>query len=46
MDWKLGCLGATAAALAALVVWNQQVGLDLITVVLSLVSLVYVWTNG
>ena len=25
MDWKLGCLGATVAALAAVVVWNQQV---------------------
>ncbi len=43
---KLVCGGVTSALVAALFMWNDAVALDVITMVLSLVSIVYVWTNG
>ncbi len=40
------CGGVTSALLVSLYLWNDAVALDVVTMVLSLASLVYVWTNG
>lgn len=46
MTAKYICAGLTAIILASIYMWNEQIGLDIITMILSLVSIVYVWTNG
>ena len=40
------CGGLTAAILAAIYFWNETLGLDIVTMILTLVAIVYVWTNG
>ena len=40
------CGSATTAILGAVYFWNETIGLDLVTIILSLIALIYVWTNG
>ena len=40
------CGSATAAILGAVYYWNETIGMDLVTIILSLIALIYVWTNG
>lgn len=48
MEWNSAyvCGGVTSLILACIYMWNQTLGLDILTMVLSLVSMIYVWTNG
>jgi hypothetical protein len=43
---KCFCGALSAGILASIFAWNETLGLDILTMVLSLASIVYVWTNG
>ncbi len=42
--WACGC--ATVLALATACYFHQTAGLNLVTVLLALASIIYIWTNG
>jgi len=47
ISYKLACGGVTAGVLLAIYLWKDAgVALDMITMALSLISIVYIWTNG
>ncbi len=46
LNYKWLCGGITSLLVATLYMYNEAVCLDVITMVLSLASMVYVWTNG
>ena len=46
VNYKWVCGGVTSVLVAAIYMYNEAVCLDVITMVLSLGSMIYVWTNG
>ena len=46
LDSKWICGALTTVILGSIYLWNDTLGLDIITMVLSLASIIYVWTNG